>query len=327
MKKKIYVFLVNVVFLIIIILGIEFFLYKSNPESENLPFLFLASSLNHPAMSEDYKVLKNNGYYEKGNSQEEFLFRKPVGLEYKKPPIIIFGGSYAWGARLYEDQTFHYKLSELMQRPVYNRAISGWGVQHMLYQLERDDFYEDVPKPEYVIYLYISNHISRMHKYNFIYKYSRKYSYNYLKYNLIADKLIEEKKPQHIPYLRIYEQFILRYFAKINENNSKKSFDIFEKHLLACKEQMDKHWGENNVKFILLYYDSQDCFNDFPSILNEENIKKLSNDGITVIKTSDLTDIALDENYWLDDRDPHPHEKAWELITPLFVEYLNNNKQ
>ena len=316
MKK---IFLINILFIFLIILSFEFYLYKKS--NDEYPFIFSVSKLNHTSMKENYENLKND-YYELGNDQEVFLYRRPVGLNYNYPPIILFGGSFAWGARLHEYQTFHYLLSELTKRPVYNRAISGWGTQHMLYQLKQEDFYSSLPAPKYVIYLYISDHISRLYKYNFIFNSGRKYSYNYLKYNNFFGKLYEEKRIQIIPFSRIYNHYILRFLAQIQERNTQKSFDLLEKHLIECKKEIDKHWGENNTQFIVLDYEGQG-FNVFPEVLNNKNIQKLKNeDNIIVIKTSDLTDIKLDENYILDKNDSHPNAKAWELITPLFAEKL-----
>ena len=298
----------------------EFYLYKKDNEQ---PFIFIAASLNHPTMDQDYKNLKGK-YYLLGNSQEEFLYRRPVGLDYKDKPIILFGCSFAWGARLHENQTFHYKLSQLTKRPVYNRAISGWGVQHMLYQLKRNDFYEEMPEPEYVIFLYISNHISRLYKYNFIYNSFRKYSYNYLKYNEKNGELFIERRCQFVPFSRIWNHYILRYIAQLSENNKMKSFDLLEKHLLESKYEIEKYWP--NTKFIILNYECDNEYNNLPDILDRNNIKRLLNDGFYVISTSDLTDISLDVNYNLDENDSHPNEAAWNLITPLFVEKLKKIK-
>lgn len=315
MKKK-QVF-VNLVSILLIILCFEFFIWKKLDDGS--PFLCLTSFFDTPTVYELYESLTFDEYYGNGNAQEEFKFRRPVGLKYKNSPVVIFGCSYAWGARLYEKQTFHYKLSELMKRPVYNRAISGWGVQHMLYQLKSDDFYADVPKPEYVVYVYISHHIKRMYKYAF-----NECCY-YLKYDQRFGKLVEEKKLQNIPYLRIYQNVILPCLAELSERNNKKSFNLFEKHLFECKKEIDEHWGKNAVKFIILDYEGEDWFNTSPNLLNEKNVQKLAKDGITVVKTSQLTDVVLGKDYWLDEKDCHPNEKAWNLITPLFVEYLKKN--
>ena len=54
--------------------------------------------------------------------------RKPDNENFKNPPILLFGCSFAYGEYLAQNQTFSYKLSKLLNSPVYNRAIPGFGV-------------------------------------------------------------------------------------------------------------------------------------------------------------------------------------------------------
>ncbi len=338
MKKTSIIVLINLAALFLIFILVEYCIYDKSDKA--YPFFIMASDLDHLPMDKKYEQLKKEDYFTDGISQEEFKFRRPVGLNYKNKPIILFGGSFGWGAGLQEKQTFHYKLSELTKRPVYNRSVSGWGVQHMLYQLRRDDFYNEVPKPEYVIYVYISDHISRMYKYSFIKRlnFNDGYQFNYLKYNEKNGALEEEKRIKNIPYSRLYNWYFLEYRAEKNAKNSKKAFDMLEKHLLECRKQIDKHWGRD-VKFIVLNYEYGSLRNpkgdsgvliDFSEmnegvkigkqILNEDNIKKLSKEGIEVISAMQLTKKELgDIEYQLGKNNYHPNEKAWDLITPLFM--------
>lgn len=53
---------------------------------------------------------------------------------------------------LANEKTFAAKLSNATKRPVYNRSYHGWGIQHMLYQLEDPKTFEELPEPEYVIF-------------------------------------------------------------------------------------------------------------------------------------------------------------------------------
>ena len=319
MKKSIKIVSINLAIFFIVYLLLEFLAYKN--ADDDYPFLFPVSRCNSSTMAEDYNALKGN-YWGWGTSQEEFMYRRPVGLQYTKKPIVIFGCSMAWGAGLNEPETFHYKLSELTKRPVYNRAISGWGVQHMLFLLQQDDLYQELPKPEYVVYLYISHHIQRMYKYSFIYNWGRRLSYNYGKYNMFFGKLCEEKRLQHTLFSRLWNHYILKFIAACQEKNEGASFKLLEKHLLECKKQVENRWG-NDVKFVILNYECEEPFNDHPNILNKKNINKLSNDGFIVVSTSDLTGIKeLGEIYTLKE-DIHPNEKAWNLITPLFAKEID----
>jgi len=317
MKRITKIILVNITAVLAICLSAEFYCFKK--ADDKYPFLVSASKIHSMAIDEAYDLLTAQDYALE-NSIDDFKFRRPVGINYKKKPIIVFGCSFAWGVRLNEHQTFYYKLSELTKRPVYNRAVSGWSVQHMLYQLKRKDFYEAVPAPEYIVYVYISNHISRMFKYYYI-NLCAIDDYNYMKYNNFFGRLILEHRLQHIPYSRLLDHIILKYIALRNENNPKKAFTMLEKHLIECRKAVEKHWGEQ-TKFIMLYYDSKDAFNNHPEVLNGENIKKLLNDGIIVIKASELTGRELGRTYHLEEYDEHPNEAAWNLITPAFADAL-----
>jgi len=317
--KILKIIIINFVLLFIIIISLEYFLYIKQHKYE-IPFIHSTGFL-APKFDEEYKKIVNEGFYAIENHHGVAHFRTPVINKNKKKPIIIFGCSIAWGARLQENQTFHYKLSKLTYRSVYNRSICGMGIQHMLYQLKREDFYKDIPEPEYIIYVYIGNHISRMYKYNYI---CDSYDYNYLKYNNVFGKLKEEKRLQNIPYSRLYNDIILRFIAKFQESKFPKlAFNFLEKHLLESKKELEKHW--KNTKFVILEYESEDkSLSPNINVLSLKNIKKLEKDGFIVIKTSDLTDIPLGKNYYLDEMDHHPNEAAWDLITPLFVEKLKS---
>ena len=69
-----------------------------------------------------------------------------------------------------------------------------------------------------------------------------------------------------------------------------------------------------NSKFILLDY-------SYDGLPKKEELEKL---GIQVISLSDLTDINVETvEYWNSEFDPHPNEKAWNLLTPLFIKKTN----
>lgn len=318
MKKLI----INIVVIFLILLGGEYYLYKKN--NDILPFIALVKSpLAAGPFSERYDIIKRNGFYEYSNAQSDDKFRRPVYGNKDLKPIVLFGCSFAWGARLYESQTFHYKLSKLLNQTVYNRAISGWGVQHMLYQLRNEELYKEIEPPEYIIYLYISNHIKRMYKYAYLSgDSSRVGDYNFLKYNKVFDKLVEEHRVWHIPYSRLWNEVILYSIAKAKENNHKYTFKLLEKHLLESKKEAERQWGKG-IKFVIFDYESGfDNFNSNKGILNKENVAKLEADGFIVIQSSQLTNETLGDKYCLDENDQHPNEAAWNLLTPLFVKTL-----
>ena len=72
---------------------------------------------------------------------EAFRPRRPMGLEYDKSnPIIIFGGSFAFGNNLRPEGTFQNAIAQGTKSTFYNFSNAGWAPNNMLYQLKRDDF-------------------------------------------------------------------------------------------------------------------------------------------------------------------------------------------
>lgn len=269
------------------------------------------------------KEYKPFPYFQKVSNFEENYqeiktsqFRKPEGVTYKKKPIIIFGCSFAYGSGLSDNQTFGYKLSHFSKRPVYNRAFSGWGIQHMLYQIRKDSFYKEVREPEYVIYVFIDDHIRRM--YLDIFDPSHKSIY--LRYKEKKGKLIE-RKPL-FPFLWCFysvNQYQLVKACKINDKieNEDKNFNFMKKMLLESKREIDKKYPKE--KFIIIKYGTH---MEEPSwYIKTDRWKELEKEGFIVLDTNELTRKDLSsKKYCLEDN--HPNEKAWDLIVPKLVEKL-----
>ena len=254
-------------------------------------------------------------YYPNKNFQMQ---RNPEGLEYKgKKPILIFGCSFAYGFHLKKEQIFSYKLSHLIKRTVYNQAFTGWGIQHMLYQTRMEKLYKKIKEPEYVIYIYIDDHLKRLY-YN-----------NFGTYNLLSDNFnlrYKEKngkleRLQSNNFLvnqikRLYisgriQQYYVKYFV-LRKSNKKSCTDFALKHFIEAKEEMQKHWKDTKfVIFSYFYFDE------------EEKImaSKLKENGFIVFDSSELTkENIFSKDYMFEDS--HPNEKAWDLLTPLIVKKL-----
>lgn len=254
-------------------------------------------------------------------SPEYSMGRYPAGLDYKNKPIVVFGDSYAYGFDLEHEQTFHYKLAELTKRPTYLRAVSGWGIQNMLYQVREDEFYKKVPEPEYVIYIMIKDHFRRL------------YSIHFMSGCLLEERRCLRYKDKNGELVQITDEnpvlnFIKRiYFVNkiheyyinrilLNPNNYELYSNFAVKHFAASKEAMEKHW--KNTKYVILIYE--------PLYNGDIFIKDLKKLGFTVISIPDIVDVNLrDELYMLPNY--HPTEAAWDLIVPKVIEELSLNKK
>ncbi len=264
----------------------------------NIPELYL----------NDYECDGSNNCYGK--------FRQPDGIELKsknKSPIVIFGGSFAHGDHLTQNQTFSYKLSKQLKRPVYNRGMLGRGLATMYYQTTNDDFYNNVPKSDTVIYIMIDDHYRRMlsakfhplETFNIIhYKYNDKT--NDLKLDVCKNPFICFLKSTYI--YNYYKMFKVKIFIT-NPKYSEKLIDMALTYIIKSRENLEKKWNKK-IKFIVIMYDDIKYANQLK--------EKLEKNNFTVIKLDEHTNVNLDEKpYRLPDL--HPSEMAWDLLTPLII--------
>lgn len=248
--------------------------------------------------------------------------RKEFGLdkEYTKNPILVFGCSYAYGSGLKQEETFPYLLSELTQRPVLNFSRCS---KHLLYSI--DQFYDynkdlsakkmPLPNPDYVIYIYMHDHINRYLRIANIYEYYDILFPNQLSIitkipltRFICSCIQVRKIVKGIPY----------------KDNS----DAFLKQLILNSHKKIKELAPN-AEFIIILYDQKIADMYKPIKIKFDSDRMHSNiwdeleeeDGITVVHTKDVVGFSFDRNYKLkkDIADWHPNAKAWALLTPLFA--------
>ena len=241
----------------------------------------------------------------------------------KMDSILILGCSYAYGYVFNNEQTISYILSKYSKRPIYNRAINGWGIQHALYQLENKNLLTDIKtKPKYIFYVLMPNcdHFKRLFYTCFPSIANDNY---YLSYKKRENKLIVRK-----PLLNLYYNFAI--FRHIQNKLIDKYVDY----------NLYKKPNKNYYNYIILHFKKINEFikarwgvdGKYPQlvILNfEENqpqywASELEKDGIKIIDIADTINI-----YGLDDLElglfepensPHPNGKLWKLLIPKLKE-------
>ncbi|MBQ2645037.1 hypothetical protein IJG14_05655 [bacterium] len=245
--------------------------------------------------------------------------RKPNGLQFKSSPILLFGCSFAFGHYLKYNQNFSYKLSNQLKRPVYNRSIPGSGIQQMYYQTTRDEFYKIVHPCNTVIHVFMDAHFKRMLGHDcFIHGISIFLHYKYKNGKLIMDNynnpfVVFNKYNYTLRAIRrIYNEFYLK-----NPKNVDRITNEALSYFLKIRENLENSW-HNKVKFIVLFYT--------PYMRHEQVLmNKLRENNFIVISTDDLTNEDLhSKKYKLPDE--HPNEEAWDLLTPLFIEKMKQEK-
>ncbi len=280
--------------LILILIFGEIFAYANE--------LMLGAKLNNGKLFAPYQM-RIKKFEERYNDAKAKDLGKEYGKEYKNKPIVLFGGSYAYGYGLEDKDRFPYVLSEYTKRPVYNRAYQTWSVQNMLWQLKRDDFYAETKQPEWIIYTGVNIDFDNMYNPDIL---------NGLRYYKKGNELAE------VPYLlRLADNSYLYRKIKMEisyrkAKNTTQSIKDFNKHVLEAKKEISKHW--QGVKMAVVLYD-KDKTEDF-SELEKNNIKVIS------LKEFMEKNIFPYKEYRNSEADKHPNGDAWRKIVPEIVSQL-----
>mgnify|MGYP002869995405 CR=1 FL=1 len=149
-NKTIKIIIINLLCLILLFIGFEIFFYVKDTN-------FIGKKL---SFKDIHYSLKKEPFRNKFNNDFKNEMRKPVGVKYKKKPILFLGCSYAYGQFLENKDTLGYKISKKSKRPVYNWAYPAWGVQHAYFIVKHMPKIE--PEPQYVFYVFMNDHLRRM---------------------------------------------------------------------------------------------------------------------------------------------------------------------
>ncbi len=254
-------------------------------------------------------------------SEKLEALRPIMNSESKQDSIIIFGCSYAYGYIFENEQTISYVLSKYSKRPIYNRAINGFGIQHAIYQLRDENIYNDIKtKPKYVFFVLMDclGHLSRLYNTAFPNILSDEY---FLTYEKRGNELVEKK-----PFLNLYFNLAVfrhiqnilsnkRIEKKLTENPEKEDFDLFIFHFKTLNNLIKQKWSDENSKeypkLIIL------AFEENKKELWEDELKKEGIDVIDIadaIGVHDLSDTK--KGYFEPEIAGHPNAKVWTALMP-----------
>lgn len=254
--------------------------------------------------------------------------RAPDGLEYKgKMPIVVFGCSVAEGLFLKNTQTFSYKLSHILKRPVYNRAIGGGGLQHMYLQVLSKRFYDEVPPSDTIIYIFTQFHYRLLSGEtwnvtdNFLYPYFELEN-GKLKYADFKNPILNYIRCSYLIRLIVQKYNNVFFFKKKNEEYLT---DFVTEHFVETRNVLENHpkYKSKHIKpkMIVVFYEN--IFLD--SIKYRITLKKkLESNGIMVIDTNDLGFFKYKPEYF--SLYGHPSEKVWDIVTPFVAERMVQSK-
>ncbi len=322
--KLIKVISINIIIFILCIISIEFITYKKQLAIEHNHIAlerkgFFFNSLTLPLKNFKQGMLAAENY----NSNSKRIWFRVLDNKYNrdininKKSILLYGCSFAVGVGLDDNKTFEYFLQKYSKRKVYNRALAGYGIQHMLYAVRNNlnilEQKEDFITPEYAVYLFIENHIKRLYRPNDYFDlYLMFYKWNNDKTDLIEfsekDILYWHSYYLRNMYLKKYEKsFIYTYNGSIVLTDE--MADYTSMFFIQANKELKKHFP--NIKFIIFVYDGDRCMRKIK--------QKLENEGIKIVYLSELSKINYKNKKYLQDDMIHPNEKVWEIVTPLFI--------
>lgn len=254
---------------------------------------------------ETYQYLNNVGYFRDVITDTKNQDSKS---------ILIFGCSFGYGHLLKKEQSFSYKLSKLAKRNVYNRSIPSLGVQYFPYIMKNFDIEKTVTNPEYIIFVFIDNHIYRLYRYF----YEDVEAFKDIRYKSVNNKLTQINDRNNIFQYFSIIRYLQNVFGKIKYESKSfdENFDFMKQHFLYAKEIATEKFPKAKL-VILKYQETQNS-----EIYLSKRWKELQKEGFIVIDSYSLTGKDLcDREFRLKDN-IHPNEKAWDILTPKIIEKL-----
>lgn len=276
----------------------------------------------YPKIEErDFGTFVVSNKYLKENNKEELSseYRDPVGLNYKKGNIVIFGCSYGYGYKLETKDTFHYKISERLKRPVYNYALPGESTQFALMKIRSHTIDDIIKKSDYAVLVTISEHISRLHCTSGGFP----FEYAWPRYDVKNNKLV-----YHTPRFPIIEtSYLYKYIRKLffagTLSRSKSKivqdylFNYMKLHYMEIKKDLEKI--NPNIKVVIIVYADHPFLDWF---IHTEHWKELEDEGFIVIPVNKYLPQLREKKGYMIPNDGHPSAKAWTEITELITDKL-----
>ena len=297
MRKKIIIIIVNLILIVVFLFLAEFVVffvekkfndkYKTNP-----PFMIFKKN-------PSFDIYKN-------------MFREPVGLDYKKEPIFMYGCSFGYGLFLEGNDRPDYILSELTKRPVYNFSLYGEGFQQALYVMQNQEII--APAPKYVIYIFHYDQIRRLYSQADMFRTEKFLSYKINKNKIIFDTTSPHFIENTYLYRKILQTVLHPHSYYFSTDNAYKKFKLFVDNMNA-----EIHNKYPDAKFIFVFYDNRyNCLTK----KQLEDFKKSENSKFKIIY---LPDILGKSFYNRQNRlwdNVHPNSNAWKTVIPEIVKNM-----
>ena len=235
MNKVIRIVFINIVILAVIFAVLNFIIDKNTEKIFNLlknsnnvfnymsdAALSLNKEITEKYIGKTLEISEEN--CKKFCGEQRFIF----GENYKNNPIIILGCSYTYGHGIKKEETFPYLLSELTKRPVYSFSLCGSDGLSSLARMKSYNEEQPIKNADYVIYLYMLDHINRYMDASVVYN----------NYNIIFSSSENQfiKKIINIPLIKL----ILSHFQINKIITSGKYTDNYKKYFTNSENYLKK---------------------------------------------------------------------------------------
>lgn len=239
--------------------------------------------------------------------------------------IAFFGGSFAFGQGVNDDETLPYYVGEGAPRYMpYNYGAPAQGPQHMLLRIQEPALKEGIPVAQGIaVYVYIPDHVNRaigaMPAFN---QWMRRFPYFRLEDGaLVHDGSFETGRPVTSWFYDVlYRSRTLRYFdVNLPLRHTERHRDLFVAIVAASARRFREVFPDSTF-WVTSYYSSED---------NGWLAPRLKEEGIGFLGYGSALQNAIAErgreSLFL--RDGHPRPEVNRLIAGLLVQDLGIGAQ
>ncbi len=233
--------------------------------------------------------------------------------------LLLFGGSYAFGEGVNDDETLAHELAQrLPNTRVYNYAFSGYGPGQLLARLESYDLRAEVAEPEVAaLYVFIPNHVRRVNGSYSVINWSRHSPYYQLTPQGGVKRLgsFQGERPILTGWYdflhgdQLFQYFQLDFPPVLRDSHVRLATAI----MAASSTKFQETFQSEAFHVVLYPHRPQDEFN------SRRLLPGLKAAGISVV---DLTDLFPPDLSDLDygPHDPHPTAKAHALLAEALAQ-------
>lgn len=245
-----------------------------------------------------------------------------AGQDERERFIALFGGSFAFGEGVNDDETLAYHLAvRAPAHSVYNFGYSGYGPQHALVQLSDPGVAEEIPqRPGIGLYLFIPSHVRRaVGSMRVVTTWGRHFPCFELDDDgaLVHLGSFKNARPGRTPlYGLVSREQILRFFeADVPLRVTEAHLELTARILSKARDAFVERFGPESRFYILLY--PAHPSDEFGARRILGALEREDLDVLSLLEVLDLEDEGL-----LIPHDLHPAPEAHARVAAAIVERL-----